>query len=79
MASKWFVRVAVLAALGLSVGCQRWCNTHYPCQTQQPVCCQPCGTTGYVSPPPPPVPVPPVQTGFNNPAGRMNCTCTPVP
>lgn len=76
MTKRWLVRFAALATLGMSLGCQGFCNRHYPCpqQTCAP-CCAPCGT--YTSAPPPPAPVV-AAPAFNRP-GAMNCTCTPAP
>jgi len=85
MATRRLVRAAALFGLLLSVGCQSWCERHYPCPRQcgaaPQQCCTPCctpccctPTSSYQAPAPQPAPA------WNHPQaapGGGTCSCPP--
>jgi hypothetical protein len=75
MAAKRILMACALAMVFGSVGCQHWCERHYPCPAQAPAyapACQPCQSPVSYAPPPPPT-----WNGGGAPSGAMSCTCVP--
>ena len=64
MPGKSWVRWATLLGVFLSVGCEHYCHSHYPCP--QPACY-----------PPPPACYQQAYAPAPAPAPTCTCTCTP--
>ena len=73
MAAKRFLMACAVAMVFGAVGCQHWCEKHYPCPNQACApACSPCQQPVSYAPPPP------TWNAGGAPAGAMNCTCTPA-
>ena len=76
MAAKRILIACALAMVFGSVGCQHWCERHYPCPAQAPAyapACQPCYQQPVSYAPQPNWSAPAAPVGGRS----MNCTCVP--
>ena len=76
MAAKRILMACALAMIFGSVGCQHWCERHYPCPAQAPAYASPACPPCYQQP----VSYAPSPASWNQgaPVSRqMDCTCTP--
>ena len=75
MAAKRILMACALAMIFGSVGCQHWCERHYPCPAAAPAyaspACPPCYQQQPVSY------APPATWAGQGAPGAMNCTCVP--